>query len=108
MWADPESIHQGPHRVEEVARDAYGFRPVHARVELVCLRMAEREGDIRLAKNQITMAEVPALVESIGFVHCEVVLPQETEQSDEHGSPHDHHNGGGPVNVWAQFMRVPA
>jgi hypothetical protein len=46
MWADPESIHQGPHWVEEVVRDPDGFRSVHARVELVCLRMAESEGDI--------------------------------------------------------------
>jgi hypothetical protein len=102
MWADPESIHQGPHWVEEVARDPDGFRLVHARVELVCLRMAESEGDIWLAKNHITTAEVPARVESISFVHCELVLPQETEESDEHGSPHDHHDAGGPVDVWAQ------
>jgi hypothetical protein len=39
---------------------------------------------------------------SIGFVHCKVVLPQETEEGDEHGSPHDHHDGGGSVDGWAQ------
>jgi hypothetical protein len=46
MWADREGIHQGSHRVEEVARDLDGFCPVNAHVELVSLRMAESESDI--------------------------------------------------------------
>jgi hypothetical protein len=46
MWADPEGIRQGPHWVEEVARDPDGLYPVYARMELVRLRMAESESDI--------------------------------------------------------------
>jgi hypothetical protein len=47
---------------------------VHARVELVGLGMAERESFILPTKNHITTAEVPARVESVGFLHRQVVF----------------------------------
>ena len=70
---DHEGLSDGVHGIQKVTRDQYS--PACALVELVGLGMVECERYIRPAKIHITMVEVPACVESVGFPYDEVVLP---------------------------------
>jgi len=79
---------------------------MYPRVKLVRLRMAKCKCDVCLAKDYVSTAKVPARIERINLVHRKVVFSQEAEKRDEHCTPDDYHDGFGPIDAWAVFMRM--